>query len=346
MIASEILAKTQTSKHQKMVNQYLFLKKLGQGSSSKVYLAKDTLTNKYFALKVIQFGQKSKSSFIQQVIHEIRIMTQINHQNIIKLKEILFSEENNRIYIVMEYASCGSLDQILKIEGKISEKNSSIIFKQIIKGLAYLHQKRIVHHDIKPSNIVLTKGGIAKISDFGVSFSFESADNLFGSPAYQAPEIVDDDDDENNEFDFSKTDVWSLGVSLFESVFGFLPFEGDDIFQIVSAAHRNPVSIPFEGSDELKDILQKMLSVNPEKRISLLELLDHSFFNCSDDFNFDSINQLFIPEKEVMKEIEHSSATTWTINDFPLMKLSILSSLPCGFARIGFNNENSIRMIN
>jgi serine/threonine protein kinase len=125
---------------------------------------------------------------------------------------------------------------------------------------------------------------------------------------------------------------------LFESVFGFLPFEGDDIFQIVAAIHRNLISIPFGCSDELKDILQKMLSVNPLDRISLLELLEHPFFIIADQFHLDSIDQLLIPEKEISKDTEHISATIWTINDFPLMKSSILSSVPCGFIPIGFNN--------
>jgi serine/threonine protein kinase len=146
----------QKTSQQKMINQYLLLKKHGKGSTSKVYLATDILSYQHYAIKVIKFGQKSKSVLINQIIHEIRFVTQINHKNIINFNEILFSEENKAIYIVMEYASYGSLDQILKTKGKISKSFASIIFKQVIKALVFFHQNRVVHRDIKPSNIVLT----------------------------------------------------------------------------------------------------------------------------------------------------------------------------------------------
>jgi serine/threonine protein kinase len=229
----------------KMLNQYLLLSKLGQGSSSKIYLARDSDTSQNVAIKTIHLKSKMKSLIIDQVIREIRIFHHIEHSNVIQFKETLFSEERRIVYLVMEFASFGSLDRILNISGKISESLVATIFRQVIQAIVYLNENRIVHHDLKPMNILLTKNGKAKLSDFGLSSSFESGYDLSGSPAYQAPEIFDSNFDDLSPSDASKIDVWSLGVSMFESVFGILPFEGDDAFQIFSSTQKNPVLIPL-----------------------------------------------------------------------------------------------------
>jgi serine/threonine protein kinase len=215
----------------------------------------------------------------------------------------------------MEFASFGSLNRILNVKGKISERFAASIFRQIIQAISYLHQNRTVHHDIKPMNILLTEKGKAKISDFGMSSSFESAENFYASAAYQAPEIFDGDycdDLHSPQFDASKIDVWSLGVSLFESVFGILPFQGDDIFQIISSIQSHPLSFPFDCSNEFQDLLQQMLAVNPLKRISINELLHHPFFLLDDDCDCDFGEQIFIPEIDLTQKIKKNSAIIFT----------------------------------
>jgi serine/threonine protein kinase len=148
-----------------------------------------------------------------------------------------------------------------------------------------------------------------------MSSSFESVFDLSGSPAYQAPEIIDDGDDGLSQFDSSKIDIWSLGVSLFESVFGFLTFEGDDAFQIASLIQSNPISIPDGCSSVLRDILQKMLVVNPLKRISIRELLEHPFFLLYNESDFDSFEPMFIPEINLTQDIQHNSVSVWKYDD-------------------------------
>jgi serine/threonine-protein kinase 11 len=295
--------------HDKMLNDYLLLTKLNQDSLSKIYLAKDSDTSENVAIKMIHLRSKKKTSPINDVIREITIFSQINHSNIIKLKEILFSEEKRMIYIVMEFATFGSLDRILEAKRKIAECLAATIFKQVIQAIAYLHRNNIAHHDIKQINILLTKNGTAKLSDFGLSSSFESACNLSGSPAYQAPEIFDDHSDDLNQFDASKIDIWSLGVSLFESVFGFLPFKGGNAFQIASSIQRNPISIPDGCSSVLRNLLKKMLVVNPLKRISIEQLLEHPFFQLYKDFAFDSFEPIFIPDIKLTQDIVHNSGS-------------------------------------
>jgi serine/threonine protein kinase len=193
-------------------------------------------------------------------------------------------------------------------------------------------------------NILLTKNGKSKLSDFGLSSSFENAFDFSGSPSYQAPEIFDDTYDDLLQFDASKIDVWSLGVSLFESIFGILPFEGDDVFQIFSSIQSNPVSIPDDCSVELKDLLQKMLAVNPIKRISIADLLEHPFFNLYDECDFDSFESIFVPEISFTQDVAHSSAPILKNDDLEKLTSFLppsrsFSSFPANFNSAEFNNE-------
>lgn len=178
----------------------------------------------------------------------------------------------------MELGNAGSLQEILANQQFCSEEFIASVFIQIINGLFYLHQKGFVHHDLKPSNIVLLNDGTAKITDFGVGRSFESVANLFGSAAYQAPEYFDENEDAVVKTEVSKEDIWSLGVSLFQCAFGVLPFEGENIFEIASSIRNNPLSFPFEVSPEFSDLIHRTLVIDPTKRISAADLLQHPFF--------------------------------------------------------------------
>jgi serine/threonine-protein kinase 11 len=217
------------------------LKKLDHGKTSKIYLGKDCDQFDDVVITVFHFDIKPNPSVKSQAFREIRILQQMIHPNIIKMKEVLFSEETKSIYIIMEFGTLGSLDRILKKNKTISEKNAAIIFKQIAKGLNYLHSNGFIHQDIKPSNILLTRDGKAKLSDFGVGRSFGSSNCLFGSPSYQAPEILDY---ELSDGVGAKEDIWSLGVSLFEAIFGYLPFQGEDMYQICSMSKKQNLPFP------------------------------------------------------------------------------------------------------
>jgi serine/threonine protein kinase len=172
-----------------------------------------------------------------------------------------------------------------------------------------------------------------------MSSSFESVFNLSGSPAYQPPEIINDNDDDLSQFDSSKFDIWSLGVSLFESVFGFLPFEGDDAFQIALSIQSNPISIPDDCSVMLRDLLQKMLVVNHLKRISIGELLEHPFFHLYNESLFDSFEPIFISEINLTQDIVHTSVSVWKYDDLEKLTSLISPSLLSNFNYSGFNNE-------
>jgi serine/threonine protein kinase len=275
-----------TLKNVKALNQYMILKKIGKGSTSKVYLIYEQQTKEYFVLKCSSIKLKNKYLQVHPSSHEINILQHLSHPNIIKMKEHFVDDKS--IYLIEEYGSSGTLDQLLKKKRKISEELASFFFQQVAKGLLYLHKKGIVHHDMKPANLVISDQNQIKIIDFGLSNYLNDQQTTLSSPSYQAPEVVDFDI--NVEYDQTKEDVWSFGISLFESVFGYLPWDGEDVYQIAHNIHQNPLIIPSGCSNLLKDLIEKTLSVDQGQRISSEELVNHPFFNNEiEDYQFDKV---------------------------------------------------------
>lgn len=277
----------------KQINQYLILSKLGEGSFSKVFLGQDQITSKYYALKRVHLEPLSKTlSGVEQLETEIEIMRKIHHPNIISLREVIHLVNDNIVYIVIEYADCGNLSSILESGFHFTNDQIKNIFAQIVTGVSFLHENSIVHQDLKPSNILMKSDGRALISDFGIGHSFQYAAMVVGTPAYQAPEVIDDseifDSTENilvigkeeteSRSNPGEEDVWSLGVTLYELVFHDLPFYGGNVFEIVRSILMTDVLEPPSPCDPvLWDLISKMLTVDPKQRITVKEILEHPY---------------------------------------------------------------------
>ena len=268
-----------THSHTKKVNQYVMAKKLGQGANAKVYLAVDVRNKLSYAAKAIRLiGRDNSASTIER---EIRIMRTLHHENIVKLYEVLHDTQNDIVYLIMEYADCGSLQHLIDSRIKFSDHDLASIFRQVLNGLIYLHEQGIVHQDIKPSNILLFSNGMVKITDFGIGHNFSSAEEVIGTPAYQAPEFFAESDD--IELDPIKMDVYSLGVTLFQTATGELPFIGNTVYEITLAARSNSLIIPETVSPILADLLKHLLTPDPLKRPFPNEILQHPFFSNASD---------------------------------------------------------------
>lgn len=268
----------------KKINQYLCLCKLGSGAFSKVYLAQDTSTSQYYALKMVKTSELSKTgNGLQTLEREIRNMKLVKHKNIIHMKEALHAKEEGIACIVFEWADCGSVENLIDRGFILDENVLACIFYQIVQGLQFLHDQGIVHQDIKPSNVLIFSDGTVKISDFGIGHRFQSADTVVGTPAYQAPEVFGNEDDiEEENFDEEpldpcKEDVWSLGVSLYQTKFLRLPYTGANVYEIASMIRSTQLEIPPDVSPELKDLILHMLTVDPVKRYTLKEVAAHPF---------------------------------------------------------------------
>ncbi|KAH0785133.1 CAMK family protein kinase [Histomonas meleagridis] len=273
----------------KQVNQYLILQKIGEGSFSKVYLAKDTQEGKFYAIKSFNLNKLQHiEAGISQLEREISAMRKMIHPNIIKLHEALHVESTDMVYLVLDYADCGSLQKIIEMESPTIDE-IKYIFKQILSAVLCLHSNGIVHQDIKPSNILIRSDGHAYLADFGLGHSFRSTAMVVGSPGYQAPEALNDSDYTQDELDPAKEDVWSLGVSLFQTLFKRLPFTGNNVFEIIQNVKNRPLVIPNNTDPSIVSILRGMLCVNPGKRLSIEEVMKSDFFASTkkiDHFNF------------------------------------------------------------
>lgn len=255
------------------LNQYVLAGKIGKGSYAKVYLAVDSRSGHNYAAKSIRVSDQMlwANGTCEALQREVRILRQLSHPNIVKLHEVLHRTDTNTAYLIMEHANFGSLEAHLPI---LDECDIATVFVQVVHGLSYLHGLGFAHRDIKPSNIMLFQNGRVKIGDFGIGSSFESAETVCGSPAYQAPEFFDDD---MYDLDPVKEDVWSLGVAMYETAFGRVPWAGENIYQIVVAIKRDPLTFGPGISEEFKDLLNNMLCLSPSKRYTLQQVLNHPF---------------------------------------------------------------------
>ena len=277
----------------KQINQYLILQKLGEGSYAKVYIGLDTNTKKYYALKRFKLHDLQHiDAGVSQLEREISAMRKIIHPNIIRLYDVLHVESTDVVYLVIDYADCGSLQQILDSSINLSLKVIKYIFYSVLSAVSFLHTNGIIHQDIKPSNILLNSNGNVYLADFGVGHSFQSAAMVVGTPGYQAPEAIYDFDIDPDALNPAKEDVYSLGVTLYQVMFNELPFKGDNFYEIVQNIMHTPLIIPDGTDKDLENLLRGMLCVNPE-RMDVVDAMKSSFFTDVQkltEFHFHKIN--------------------------------------------------------
>ena len=286
------------------IGPFIIQNEIGNGKFSTVYLGLHSETKEKVAIKKIT---KSKINTDNLLIKEISIMKILFHPYIIKMYCVIENPEN--IFIISEYCSKGDLITNLMENGAFDEYNACKIFQQILSALEYLHKNNICHRDIKPENILLNSEGEAKLSDFGLSKFFNNNEflNTFcGSPIYAAPEML-----QGKEYDGIKIDIWCLGISLYTMVAGELPFfveNEKDIQILIDKIIKGQYEIPDFLSDECKDLIKKMMQINPEKRINLEEIKRHKWVNM---FNINYmkspgviIDKYFLPiDIEIIKDI-------------------------------------------
>ena len=262
---------------------YKKIKDLGSGSYGSVYQAKNIVMDNIVAIKVIEKVQDNMVDDLE-IKNEINILKSLSHPNIVKIYE--FFDTVLYYYIVTEYCKKGELFSYIK--NKYSEKQLAVLFYQVFSGLCYLHEKKILHRDLKLENLMVSeieKDIITgeeyfwiKIIDFGTAKIFEKNKTekaVIGSSYYIAPEVLKQ---RYNE----KCDTWSVGVILYMTLVGVAPFDGrtdEDIIRRIKIGKYNKNDIRFiEHSEEVKDLVYKLLEKNIDKRLSAKEALNHPWF--------------------------------------------------------------------
>ena len=256
------------------LNFYKYGRILGKGAFGKVNLALHIASGKLVAIKSFDKKKLSKENSIKKIINEIEVLKKLR-KNIFCTKIYDTFQTETHILIVMEFICADLLDFIRKRE-KLDEKKAKIIFKQIVLGLKYMHKNNIVHRDIKLDNLLIDLTNTIKICDFGVSKILYSQNEIMqdhcGTPAYIAPEVFED----LGYYGYG-CDIWSLGVTLYYMLEGEQPFKGHTIEELKkNVFSKNYQKIDFI-SKEADDLIDKMLTLNPEERITLDEILKHKW---------------------------------------------------------------------
>ncbi|MGC8814828.1 MAG: serine/threonine-protein kinase, partial [bacterium] len=250
-----------------IANRYRIIKKLGQGGMGEVYKATDTILDRIVAIKIVYSNLLKKQEFLQRFLREAKITASLDHINIVKVFDLLI--DNNNYYLIMEFIDGISLRNYLENRKQIDIINELDLFLQILDGIEYAHNKNIVHRDLKPENIMLTKDGIIKITDFGLAFalgshSLTNPGTLMGTLGYLSPEQA-----QGIDVDFL-TDIYSLGVILYELLTGNLPIIDTNaaamIYKILNEKPTLPSKYNPQIDKELENIILKAIEKNKNKR--------------------------------------------------------------------------------
>ncbi|KAI8366003.1 kinase-like domain-containing protein [Radiomyces spectabilis] len=269
------------SHHRKHLGPYDLLETLGMGEFGKVRLAVHRETGQQVAVKVVKKRDVETASRRDKIDREISVLNILRHPHIIKLLEVIETESS--IGIIMQYAEGGELFEYLYKRRRLGENEAKRLFAQLISSVHYMHEKKIVHRDLKLENLLLDKDLNIIVSDFGFANQLSHNDDLLitscGSPCYAAPELVVNDGSLYSGF---PVDVWSCGVILYAMVCGFLPFDDDpsnpnseNINLLYRYILSTSLTFPDWVSPQLQELLRDMLAPMPQHRSSLESILVH-----------------------------------------------------------------------
>ncbi|KAL3473640.1 kinase-like domain-containing protein [Aspergillus californicus] len=257
-------------------------KPLGKGKFGRVYLAKERSSGFVCALKVLHKSELQQGGVQKQVRREIEIQSNLRHPNVLRLYGHF--QDSKRIFLILEFAGRGELYKHLRKEHRFPEWKAAQYVAQMTSALKYLHKKHVMHRDIKPENILVGIHGEIKISDFG--WSVHAPNNrrqtMCGTLDYLPPEMLKPGSQDN--FYSEKVDLWSLGVLTYEFLVGEAPFE-DTPVMTQRRITRADMAVPSFVSAEARDLIKRLLVLDPEKRISLDDIQKHPWIlkHCSKD---------------------------------------------------------------
>lgn len=256
------------------IGHYNLLQTIGVGSFGKVKLAVHSLTGHKVAMKILNRRKIATLDMDRRVRREIQYLKLLRHPHIIKLYEVITTPTD--VIMVLEYLGAEMFNYIVE-GGKMPESSARRFFQQIISAVEYCHRHRIVHRDLKPENLLLDSYNNVKITDFGLSNIMIDGDFLktsCGSPNYAAPEVIT-----GKYYAGPEVDVWSCGVILYVMLTGRLPFDDEHIPNLFKKINSGAYVVPPYLSVEAKDLLARMIVVDPLRRATMADIRAHPWFS-------------------------------------------------------------------
>ena len=268
-------------------DRYEIIDKVGSGGMSDVYKAKCHKLNRYVAIKVLKPEFSEDKNFVSKFRVEAQSAAGLSHPNIVNVFDV--GEDNGIYYIVMELIEGITLKKYIERKGKLPVKEAVSILIQVAQGIEAAHNNHIIHRDIKPQNIIISKEGKVKVTDFGIARAASTntiSSNAMGSVHYISPEQA------KGGFIDEKSDIYSLGITLYEMVTGRLPFEGDSTVSIALQHVQNELPSPLIYVPDLpisvEKIIEKCTQKKPDRRYlkvsSLIADLKKSLISPDEDF--------------------------------------------------------------
>ena len=331
-----ILSPTVELGFERECNKYDFInenkKPIGKGAFGEVWKVTHENSKKVYCVKILSKRDIFEQKLINQINKEISIMYNINHPYSVKL--VNHFEDNEKLYLIMELAPNGNLYNLIQNNIKEKVKNMALIKKLIVQSIEiikYLHSKNIVYRDIKPENLLLDNDYNIKLCDYGWATYFTPGKFLTvycGTPEYVSPEVI-------KKYPYNeKVDIWGLGVLIFELVFGYAPFSStfnEERFNNIKAGKINwPKDLGDEYKD-LKDLIEKILRVDPKERISLDEIENHPWLRetylnmkvkkkTNETFEMNQMTQTELYKTNIMNngvsKLWNSDKRLWKVNSY------------------------------
>ncbi|WP_317852356.1 protein kinase domain-containing protein [Paraclostridium sp. AKS81] len=293
-------------------NRYEIIKKIGDGGMAFVYEARDKLLNRTVAIKVLRPEFVDDEEFLTKFKREAEAVASLSHPNIVNVYDV--GEDGKVHYIVMELIEGQNLKDIIKNEGTLDEYTALDIAKQIAKALGAAHRKGIIHRDIKPHNILISnEGRLVKVADFGIakavsSSTITSTGSVIGSVHYFSPEQA------KGKFVSNTTDLYSLGIVLYEMIIGRVPFTGESPISIalqhineeIEFTQEEKVSIPQSVRNIIKKLTSKSSADRYQGADELIEDIEYIEKNIDLDFikEYDNYATQKIDEAELNKALK------------------------------------------
>lgn len=279
---------------QKINDRYEIVRNIGEGGMANVYLAIDTILNRKVAVKILRGDLATDEKFVRKFQREASAASNLDHPNVVGIYDV--GEDDGNYYIVMEYVEGRTLKSLIKRRGALTLPEVIDIMTQLTSGIEHAHEKGIIHRDIKPQNVLILDDGLVKVADFGIAQALNSneltqTNSVMGSVHYLPPEQA------NGTGSTFKSDIYSLGILMYELIVGKVPFKGENAVEIAIKQMKDPIPSIRDFNDAIpqsvENIILKATAKNPKNRYDTVTEMKFDIKTCLDEDKKDEEKLIF-----------------------------------------------------